>query len=87
VFKIEQDPWRNPPQVTRRYNFKDMSVGDKMTIPVENEMPVDVRGRVQSALLMWKRRSGNTWWRFRLSHDKEHVYVHRIDDTVSGGLN
>ena len=86
MFKIEKDPWRAPPPITRRYNFGDMSIGDKMTIPAENDMPADVRARVHSALLMWKRRSGNTWWRFILSHDKENVYLHRVDDVRSGGM-
>lgn len=82
--KIERVPYRHKLPVMRKYNFGDMAVDDRMTIEAEDGEPVaTLSARVRAPLGMWKRRSGNSWWRHHVTQDTSCVYVYRLPDMAS----
>lgn len=82
--KIERIPYRHRLPVIRKYNFGDMAVDDRMAIEVDDsESAATLSARVRAALGMWKRRSGNTWWKHHVTQDPSHVYVYRLPDMAS----
>ena len=86
MIKIEHHPYRKPLPVRNKYNFADMNVGDRLTVPVpRNERPAVMRSRVDTAVRMWRQRNNMGWWRFVIEYDDENVYVYRMEDTMTGG--
>lgn len=84
--KIEHHPYKHAIPIRNKYSFADMSVGDRMIIPVEkHERPALTRNRVDTAVRMWRRRQNMDWWRFYIEYDDENVYIYRLEDIFTEG--
>lgn len=78
-------PYRGKPPLQTKYDFGQMSVGDRLVVPItihEND-PWEAKERVSASFRQWRRRTNNGWWRVKVTYDEHNVYVHRLHDEGS----